>query len=90
MDFMNDSLIDGRLLRTFNVIDNYNREGFGIDIDLSLTSERVVRSLENIIVWSGKPSIIRYYGTEYIAQALIDWANERRITLLYIQPGKST
>jgi len=91
MDFMGDSLTDGRALRTFNVIDDYNREGLGIEVDLSLTSTRVVRSLENIIEWRGKPSAIRCdNGPEYIAQTLIDWANEQHITLLYIQPGKPT
>ena len=91
MDFMSDSLVDGRSLRTFNVIDDYNREGLGIEVDLSLTSTRVIRSLENIIEWRGKPSAIRCdNGPEYIAQALIDWANKQHITLLYIQPGKPT
>ena len=59
MDFMSDSLDDGRLLRTFNVLDDYNREGLCIDVDLSLPSLRVIRSLENIIEWRGKPSAIR-------------------------------
>lgn len=91
MDFMSDSLVDGRALRTFNVLDDYNREGLGIEVDLSLPSVRVIRSLEQIIEWRGKPLAIRCdNGPEYIAQALIDWANERRITLLYIQPGKPT
>ncbi len=49
MDFMSDSLIDGRSLRTFNVLDFYNREGLGIEVDLSLPSTRVIRSLEKII-----------------------------------------
>lgn len=91
MDFMSDSLVDGRSLRTFNVLDDYNREGLGIDVDLSLPSARVIRSLEQIIEWRGKPNAIRCdNGPEYIAQALIDWANEKRITLMYIQPGKPT
>ena len=51
MDFMSDSLADGRSLRTFNVLDDYNREGLTIDVDLSLPSERVIRSLEQIIEW---------------------------------------
>lgn len=91
IDFMSDSLTDGRLLRTFNVLDDYNREGLAIDVDLSLPSVRVIRSLEQVIEWRGKPSAIRLdNGPEYIAQALIDWANEKRITLMYIQPGKPT
>ena len=91
VDFMSDSLCDGRTLRTFNVIDDYNREGLGIEVDLSLPSNRVIRSLEQIIEWRGKPSAIRCdNGPEYISQALVDWANKERITLLYIQPGKPT
>jgi len=91
MDFMSDSLSDGRLLRTFNVIDDYNREGLTIDVDLSLPSERIIRSLEQIIQWRGKPSAIRCdNGPENIAQAMVDWATRNRITLMYIQPGKPT
>jgi len=91
MDFMSDTLDDGRSFRTFNVIDDYNREGLGIDVDLSLPSLRVIRSLEQIIEWRGKPDALRCdNGPEYISQKLIDWANKQQISLLYIQPGKPT
>lgn len=59
MDFMSDSLTDGRALRTFNVIDDYNREALGIEVDLSLPSERVKRALDQIIEWRGKPAALR-------------------------------
>ncbi len=68
MDFMSDSLVDGRSLRTFNVIDDYNREGLGIDVDLSLPAERVVRSLEQIIVYA--TPIPRVFAAEQQHQ---DW-----------------
>ena len=89
---MSDSLArDGRSLRTFNVLDDDNQEGLCIDVDLSLPSTRVVRSLDRVIEWRGKPSAIRLdKGPEYVAQSLIDWANEQQITRLYIQPGKPT
>lgn len=91
MDFMSDALIDGRSLRTFNVVDDYNREGLGIEVDLSLPSLRVIRTLERIMQWRGKPAALRCdNGPEYISQKLIDWANEHRITLMYTQPGKPT
>jgi putative transposase len=91
MDFMSDGLADGRSLRTFNVIDDYNREGLAIDVDLSMPSSRVIRSLEQIIEWRGKPSAIRCdNGPEYISNELVRWANSQQITLLYIQPGKPT
>jgi len=73
MDFMSDSLADGRSLRTFNVIDDYNREGLAIDVDLSMPSARVIRSLEQVIEWRGKPAAIRCdNGPEYISNELIN------------------
>jgi putative transposase len=53
MDFMHDQLSDGRSFRLFNVLDDFNREGLGIEVDLSLPSGRVIRSLEQIIEWRG-------------------------------------
>lgn len=91
MDFISDQLMDGRSLRTFNIIDDYNREGLGIEVDLSLPSARVVRALEQVIEWRGKPAAIRCdNGPEYISQTLVEWANRHQITLMYIQPGKPT
>lgn len=91
MDFMSDSLASGRSIRTFNVIDDFNRECLAIDVDLSLPSARVIRSLEQIIEWRGKPEAIRCdNGPEYVSGELINWAIQRQITLLYIQPGKPT
>ena len=45
MDFMHDALSDGRSFRTFNVINDFNREGLGIEVDLSLPSSRIIRAL---------------------------------------------
>lgn len=59
MDFMSDSLSDGRNLRTFNLIDDYNRECLAIDVDLSMPALRVIRSLEQVIEWRGKPAALR-------------------------------
>ena len=88
MDFMHDSLADGRSFRTFNVIDDYNREGLGIEVDFSLPAARVIRALEQIIEWRGKPKAIRCdNGPEYISGQLMEWAEKNRIALHYIQPG---
>ncbi len=59
MDFMHDNMADGSSFRTFNVLDDYNREGLGIEVDTSLPSLRVIRALERIIEWRGKPLAIR-------------------------------
>ena len=46
VDFMSDGLSDGRSFRTFNVIDDYNRERLAIEVDFSLPSLPVIRSLQ--------------------------------------------
>jgi putative transposase len=59
MDFMHDQLSDGRSVRLFNVIEDFNRRGLDIEVDFSLAYERVIRSLERIIEWRGRPDRIR-------------------------------
>ena len=89
MDFMHDSLEDGRNLRLFNVIDDFNREALGIEVDFSLPSERVIRALKQIIAWRGKPQVIRCdNGPGNISATLQDWARGWGIQIEYIQPGK--
>ena len=56
---MLDRLADGSAFRTFDVLDDDNREGLDIEVDLSLPSVRVIRALERIIAWRGKPKVIR-------------------------------
>ena len=89
MDFMADRLVDGRQFRLLNVLDDFNRQGLGIEVDFSLPAERVVRSLNQIIEWRGKPLAIRVdYGPEYVSSTLMTWAEKQGIALTYIQPGK--
>lgn len=89
MDFMHDRLSDERSFRLFNVIDDYNREGLGIEVDFSLPAERVIRSLDQIMEWRGVPKVIRCdNGPEYISATLQAWARRRKIHVEYIQPGK--
>lgn len=88
MDFMHDQLEDGRSFRLFNVIDDFNREALGIEVDFSLPSERVIRALKQIIAWRGKPVAIRSdNGPEYISAMIQSWAKDMGIRLDYIQPG---
>ena len=89
MDFMHDQLQDGRSFRLFNVIDDHNREVLGMEVDFSLPSERVIRALNQIIEWRGKPQAIRCdNGPENVSGKLIAWAEQNRIRMEYIQPGK--
>ena len=89
MDFMADQLADGRSIRTLNVLDDFNREGLAIEVDFSLPAERVVRSLNQITEWRGKPQSIRIdNGPEYVSGKLMEWAEKQGVRLEYIQPGK--
>lgn len=91
MDFMSDSLLSGRKFRTLNLIDDYNREALAIEVDTSLPAERVIRVLDQITDWRGKPKSIRVdNGPEFISSALALWCEERNIFLQFIQPGKPT
>ena len=91
MDFMSDALHSGRKLRTFNLMDDFNREVLAIEIDTSLPAERIIRVLEQVIAWRGKPKRIRVdNGPEFISIKLALWCEERGIHLQFIQPGKPT
>lgn len=88
-DFMHERLEDGRAIRVLNIIDDFNREGLAIEVDFSLTAERVIRTLERVIEWRGAPQIIRCdNGPEYISDVLKRWANKHNISIEHIQPGK--
>jgi putative transposase len=89
MDFLSDSLVDGRRFRVLNIIDDYNRESLWIEIDTSLPSRRLIRVLERLLEMRGKPLRIRVdNGPEFISDLLRLWREERGIELLFIQPGK--
>jgi putative transposase len=89
MDFMCDSLVDGRRFRLLNIIDDYNRESLAIEIDTSLPALRVIRALNQLIETRSKPKTIRVdNGPEFISDRLQQWCNDLGITLQFIQPGK--
>lgn len=89
MDFMCDSLVDGRRFRLLNIIDDYNRESLAIEIDTSLPALRVIRTLEQLVERKGKPQTIRVdNGPEFISDRLQHWCDDKQIRLQFIQPGK--
>ena len=59
IDFMSDALWSGRRFRTFNVLDDFNREALRIEIDTSLPAARVVRALEELVELRGPPRGLR-------------------------------
>lgn len=90
-DFMADALWSGRRFRTFNVLDEYNREALRIEVDTSLPAARVVRALNELIELRGKPNRLRLdNGPELVSHALAQWAKDNEVELMFTQPGKPT
>ena len=88
-DFMSDSLYSGQRYRMLNNLDEGVREALDIVIDTSITAQRVVRTLEQIALERGFPSVIRIdNGSEITAHVFTDWCDAHHIRIVYIQPGK--
>lgn len=88
-DFMADALACGRRFRTFNVIDDFNREVLHIEIDTSITSARLIRVFEHLQRDRGLPQILRTdNGPEFLGDAFTQWAKTNGMAIRYIQPGK--
>ena len=89
IDFMSDSLWDGRRFRLLNIIDDFNREVLNIITDTSLPTLRVIRALEELVEDRGAPEMIRVdNGPEFISDKLDDWCKLNEVKLVFIQPGK--
>lgn len=89
MDFMSDSMVGNRKFRTLNIMDDCSREVLAIEVDTSLSSKRVIRTLERIIEQRSKPVAIRTdNGPEFTSKDLELWSVDNGITLQFIQPGK--
>lgn len=89
MDFVGDSLADGRTFRTLNIVDDFSREVPAIVVDQSLPGERVVRELEQLATERGVPEmIVTDNGPEFAGKALDAWAYRRGVKLHFIRPGK--
>ncbi len=89
MDFMSDTLMNGRRFRVLNIIDDYNREALKIESYFSITSTRVISIIERLVLENRKPRVIRVdNGPEFIAEVLRQWCIDHDITLQFIQPGK--
>jgi putative transposase len=89
MDFMRDTLADGRVFRVLNIVDDYTRECLAIEVDTSLPGERVVRVLDRLAAMGRQPlHIVIDNGPEFASRAVDQWAARRGVNLRFIDPGK--
>ena len=89
MDFVPDGLATGRMVRILTVVDAYTRECLALEADFSLGSGRVTRVLERAIAERGRPEQVRSdNGPEFTSRRMIGWAEDWKVGLVNIQPGK--
>jgi putative transposase len=89
MDFISDSLHDGRRFRALTIVDNVSRVSPAIEVGRSLTGHRVVEVLEGLAQSQGLPEVIQVdNGPEFTSKALDEWAHRRRVKLQFSRPGK--
>jgi transposase InsO family protein len=71
------------------VIDDVTKECLTVIADTSISGRCVVRELDAIVAGRGRPDlIVSDHGTEFTSNAMLAWSQERRITWLFIAPGK--
>jgi putative transposase len=88
-DFMSDTLYGGKTFRTFNVIDDFNRECLTIEIDTSITGKRLIRVFERLRQERGLPEVLRTdNGPEFLSGEFVGWAEAAGMMIHYIQPGE--
>jgi len=89
MDFIVDGLANGRMIRILSVVDAFTRECLALEADTSLGSGRVTRTLDRLIEERGMPENVRSdNGPEFTSRRMLGWAEERKINLVHIQPGR--
>lgn len=89
MDFVADTLLDGRRFRALTVVDTYSRHSQIIEPDFTLTRTKVVAALERVAKQCGYPKMITVdHGSEFTSKALDAWAYAHGVKLDFIRPGK--
>jgi putative transposase len=89
LDFVSDTLADGRRFRVLVVVDDFTRECLALVADTSLSGRRVVRELDRMTELRGRPlMIVSDNGTELTSHAILRWQEDRGVEWHYIAPGK--
>lgn len=85
---MCDALYTDNRFRTFNVIDDFNRECLAVEINTSITGKRLIRVFERLRSERGLPEVLRVdNGPEFLSGDFVAWAEQAVMAIRYIQPG---
>jgi putative transposase len=88
MDFVRDTLADGRPYRIWTLVDDLTREAPLLLADYSLPARRVIEALDVLLLVRGRPeAIVCDNGPEFVSLALDQWASDHGIRLDFIRPG---
>ncbi len=89
LDFMHEILMTKRKVRLLTIEDRFSREGLAVDPDFSITSRRVIRTLDDIAEIPCYPTRLRVdNGPENVAGAMLQWSINHNVLLHFIDPGK--
>ena len=89
MDFVSDSLSNGRRLKYLTVADDFSHECVDIAVDFGISGEYVTRLLDRAAVFRGYPDMVRTdNGQEFTSRVFMAWAQTHGIRHILIQPGR--
>ena len=90
LDFVSDTLTDGRRFRILVVVDDFTRECLCLVADTSLSGARVARELTLLIARRGARPLqcVSDNGTELTSTAVLSWSQQNQVGWHYIAPGK--
>lgn len=89
MDFVSDSLANGRRIKCLTVADDFSHESVVIAVDYGISGLYVTRLLDKAACFRGYPAAVRTdNGPEFTSRAFIAWTQEHRIRHILIEPGR--
>ena len=88
LDFQFDTTEDNRTLKLLNIVDEFTRECPAIVVERSIDADRVVATLDRLVIERGAPGFVRFdNGPEFIAHAVADWCRFNGVGSIFIDPG---
>ncbi len=89
MDFVSDSLVNGRRLKLLTVADDFSHECIDVAVDHGMGGQYVTRLLDHAARFRGYPQAVRTdNGPEFTSRAFMSWAQAKGVRHLLIEPGK--